>query len=169
MDLLKNNSKISILNTCALDLAGLLLIHGDAQGRAKNEQVIKMAKRITTIEALKKLIASEQGNMFIRWSRGFAMDSKQGVSRDHQSGSVHSGLSAVEVNSDWATDDVWMAKRVTEYFYLKMKDSKIGCHIYTGEIVGTDSDGYESITNITHVATLSRELTIELMQIKGAL
>ena len=42
MDLLKNNSKIFILNTCALDLAGLLLIHGDAQGKAKNEQVIKM-------------------------------------------------------------------------------------------------------------------------------
>ena len=128
-----------------------------------------MAKRITTIKALKKLIASEQGNMFIRWSRGFAMDSKQGSSRDYQNGSNHNGLSASQVNKFWSDDEVWMAKRVTEYFFLKMKDPKIGCHVYTGNVVGKDSDGYESITNITHVATLSGDLVLELMKIKGAI
>ena len=128
-----------------------------------------MAKRITSIESLKKIIASEDGNMFIRWSRGFAMDSKQGSSRDYQNGSTHNGLSASQINKYWADDEVWMAKRVTEYFFLRMKDSKIGCHIYTGNVVGLDSDGYESITNITHVATLSGDLVLELMRIKGAM
>ena len=128
-----------------------------------------MAKRITTVEALKKLISSENDNMFIRWSRGFAMDSKQGSSRDYQNGSTHNGLSASLVNKYWAEDDVWMAERVTEYFFLKMKDQKIGCHIYSGDIIGTDSDGYESITNISHIATLSSDLVLELMRIKGAI
>ena len=128
-----------------------------------------MAKRITTIEALKKIIASEQGNMFIRWSRGFAMDSKQGISFDYANGLSHNGLSASQVNKYWADDAMWMAERVTEYFFLRMKDSKIGCHIYAGTKVGEDSDGYESITDIAHIATISNDLVLDLMKIKGAL
>ena len=70
-----------------------------------------MAKRITTVESLKKLISSEDGNMFIRWSRGFAMDSKQGSSRDYQNGSTHNGLSASQINKYWADDEVLFCEK----------------------------------------------------------
>ena len=127
-----------------------------------------MAKRINTVKALKNLISSNT-KLYVRWSRGYSFDKKQNVSRDYQNGGTHAGLSAVEVNPYWGLDgnEKWMAERVTEYLFLRMKDGAINCHIYTGNEVGKDSDGYESIENIEHIATLSNELVKELMKIKG--
>lgn len=127
-----------------------------------------MAKRINTIKALKKLISDDSKTLYVRWSRGFRFDSKQGESRDYQNGGCHAGLSAVEINSDWVEDDKWMARRMTEYLFLRMKDGAINCHIYSGVEVGKDSDSYESITEIEYIATLSNDLVKELMAIKNA-
>ena len=128
-----------------------------------------MAKRINTIKALKNLISDDSKTLYVRWSRGFRFDSKQGESRDYQNGGTHIGLSAVEVNIYWALEgnEKWMAERVTEYLFLRMKDAAINCHIYVGIEVGKDSDGYESITEIQHIATLSNDLVKELMAIKA--
>ncbi len=126
-----------------------------------------MAKRINTITGLKKLISSDQV-LYVRWSRGSAMDARQGRSRDYASGEQHAGLSAVLVNPDWTQDDVWLAGRVTEYWFLRGKDPLIGCHIYAGIVVGTDSDGYQSISDVTHVATLAGKLVEQLLGIKRA-
>jgi len=124
-------------------------------------------KRINSIKALKEIIGSKGKTLYVRWSRGFAMDSKQGESRDYLNGGTHSGLSAVEINPEWAEDDKWMARRITEYRFLKMKDSLIGCHIYSGREIGKDSDGYESIDGIEHIATLSTALIEKLLEIKN--
>lgn len=123
-------------------------------------------KRINSMTALKKIISRQPGS-FVRWSRGPAMDARQGRSRDGQSGEAHAGLSAVSINPEWVTDEAWMARRVTEYRFLRLKDPRIGCHIYAGQVVGEDSDGYESISSIVHIGTLSNALISKLVEIKG--
>ena len=124
-------------------------------------------KRTNGIKALKKLIGNTDGNLYVRWSRGFAKDLKQGRSRDYLAGGEHAGLSAVKIDPEWSTDEKWLARRMTEYRFLRMKDGLIGCHIYSGREVGKDSDGYESITDISHVATLNNALIDELVEIKN--
>lgn len=78
--------------------------------------------------------------LYVRWSRGQKWDKKP--SRDYLTGSVHAGLSAVKLGY-W--DEKYMARRLNEYGFLRMKDSKIKPYIVIGKEVGIDSDGYESI------------------------
>lgn len=47
----------------------------------------------------------------------------------------------------WATNDKWMARRMTEYLFLRMKDSAINCHIYAG-IFGVFMDDDEEIDKL---------------------
>jgi len=117
---------------------------------------------IKTVDALRKVIATANGDLYIRWSRGPKLDRKQGVSRDYVSGYSHAGLSAVPVDADWATDDKWLARRVMEYVFLRLKDSAIGCHIYRAERVGTDSDGYALINNFRLIGRLDEALIANL-------
>ena len=126
-----------------------------------------MAKIINSMAQLKKLIDDSEYAVYARWSRGFAKDSKQGASRDYLSGETHAGLSAAEVNPAWLSDDAYLARRVTEYIFLRTKDEKIGCHLYEGVECGKDSDGYPSITKIEHVATLSNAFVEKLMAMRG--
>ena len=126
-----------------------------------------MVKRIGTIETLKSLISNSSETLYVRWSRGFSMDNKQGNSRDYANGGSHSGLSAVEIDPDWVEDEKRLARRITEYNFLRMKDPKIGAHIYSGVEVGKDSDGYELIVGIKPVATLTGALVKALVELKG--
>ncbi|HVJ68863.1 MAG TPA: DUF6098 family protein [Caulifigura sp.] len=109
-------------------------------------------KTIKTPEEIQALLVANPGRVFVRWSRGPAMDRKQGQSRDYQSGGSHSGLSAVQIDEDWfgytrehQPNEWYLRRRLREYGFLRMKDSKIRCWIMVGQIVGKDSDGYESI------------------------
>jgi hypothetical protein len=122
---------------------------------------------IKTTKALYKIIAAADDNLYVRWSRGSRIDRRQGTSRDYLSGSPHTGLSAVPIDADWAADDVRMARRVTEYWFLRIKDEQIGCHIYRAERVGTDSDGYALISHIQQVGTLDEALINELRRLKA--
>jgi len=79
-------------------------------------------------------------SIFVRWSRGPKFDTKP--SRDYLSGAVHAGLSSVKIGA-WA--DEYMERRLKEYRFLQMKDSKIKAYIYKAEEIGFDSDGYELI------------------------
>lgn len=78
--------------------------------------------------------------IYVRWSRGPKFDKTP--SRDYANGGSHSGLSAVKIGN-WA--DEYMVRRLAEYRFLRMKDSRIRPYIYTGECIGLDSDGYESL------------------------
>lgn len=109
--------------------------------------IIAGMKTIKTEKQLAKAISEGEGN-FIRWSRGQRLDKSRGGSRDYSSGSEHGAFSAVPINPDWANDQEWMARRVGEYGFLRMKDPKISPYIYSGKKVGTDSDGYDLISDI---------------------
>jgi hypothetical protein len=78
--------------------------------------------------------------LFIRWSRGPEYDKQ--ASRDYINGGAHAGLSAVQLGM-W--DEPYMIRRLNEYRFLQMKDAEIKPYIYTGDVVGLDSDGYESV------------------------
>lgn len=122
---------------------------------------------IDNIDALKQLIQLSTDKLFVRWSCGYDLDVAQKQSRDYAAGSTHNGLSSVEIDSDWTTDDKWLARRITEYRFLRMKNANIDCHIYMGDIVGVDSDGYELISNISPVCTLSNDLITILCGLKN--
>jgi hypothetical protein len=78
--------------------------------------------------------------LFVRWSRGPEYDTKP--SRDYANGGKHAGLSCVQLGM-W--DESYMIRRLDEYRFLQMKDAKIAPYVYIGEVIGLDSDGYESI------------------------
>jgi len=122
-------------------------------------------KRIATLDALKKIIAMTPG-LYVRWSRGPKYDKR--ASRDYLTGGTHAGMSAVCVDPEWASDDKWLARRVVEYRFLKMKDPAITCYLYAGAEVGTDSDGYSSIaTDAKCVAKLTEDLIERLVELRG--
>ena len=109
--------------------------------------IISSMKTIKTEQQLAKAIAEGDGN-FIRWSRGVKLDKKKGGSRDFLAGTDHGGFSAVPINPEWTSDPEWMARRVGEYGFLRMKDEKISPYIYSGKKIGADSDGYDLISDI---------------------
>jgi len=123
-------------------------------------------KTIKTISNLKKIITESQDTLFVRFSRGPAKDMKQKNSRDYLNGGIHEGLSSVQIEKDWVLEDNWLARRITEYNFLKMKDNLIGCWIYTGKRIGEDSDGYDLITNINCIAKVHNQLVSHLVDIK---
>lgn len=93
-------------------------------------------------------------NLFIRWSRGPRYDNNS--SKDYASGIIHAGLSAVKIGY-WEKD--YLIKRLKEYEFLRIKDPNIAPYIYTGDIVGTDSDGYQSIDNVVCLGRWLQEST----------
>jgi len=96
-----------------------------------------------TLNSLNQIIdAASDKTLYIRWSRGPAMDRKHGKSRDQVSGQYHSGLSAQAVRAD---NPKLLAKMLQEYSFLRCKDPRIYCWIFSGEQNGTDSDGAPTI------------------------
>lgn len=96
-----------------------------------------------TISNIEKL-AEQHGTVFIRWSGDEASDFLKGAkSRDAISGEFHNGLSAIPIYAD--THPVDIAKRLSEYSFLRLKDRASRPRVYIGNVVGTDSDGYALI------------------------
>lgn len=101
-----------------------------------------------TIKTLQQIIemsqdASANGEtMFIRWSRGPAMDKQQGASLDYNSYQRHNGLSAQPVRHD---DPALLAQMLPEYKFLRRKDEKIYCWIFTAHQNGVDSDNAPTV------------------------
>lgn len=88
-------------------------------------------------------LAELHGRVFVRWSPTSERDLQGGqVSRDFVSGGTHAGLSGVEIDAN--THAVDIAKALAEYGFLRMQDPASVPRIYTGERVGTDSDGHAS-------------------------
>lgn len=124
-------------------------------------------KQIKTIKALKKNIEQSENAIYVRWSRGPAKDKKRGYSRDYVTGNNHNGLSSVLIEKEWLSDDKWLARRITEYNFLRLNDNKIACWIYEGKRVGTDSDGYDLIIDINCIAKINNNLSEQMIELKN--
>jgi hypothetical protein len=106
-------------------------------------------KTLKTLDQIIKLAQTHSGEtLFVRWSRGPALDQKRGYSIDHSSGSRHNGLSADYVRAD---DPELLARMLTQYQTTRMKDSKIYCWIFAGIENGRDSDNAPTVAAETIV------------------
>lgn len=113
----------------------------------KLEQIINLSKQA---EAAGK-------KMYIRWSRGPVMDKRQGASMDYTSYQRHNGLSAQAARHD---NPKLMAQMLVEYQFLRRKDSKIYCWIFTAQQNGVDSDNAPTVDaeSIEPVGKISADL-----------
>jgi len=116
-------------------------------------------KTINSFNELMKL--ASKGKMYIRWSRGPALDKKQRNSLDYSTYTAHNGLSAQRVYADRPK---LAARMLVEYRFLRGKDSKIFGWVFYGEQIGTDSDGAPTVDadSIVPVGRLSDDL-VEMM------
>ena len=102
-----------------------------------------------TINKISEIIKLAQNQtIYIRWSRGPEMDKKQGRSYDQVAHQYHNGLSAQNVHAD---NPSLLAQMLPEYMFLRRKDSKIFCWIFSGMRNGTDSDDAPTIDASTIV------------------
>jgi len=111
-----------------------------------------------TINKISEIIELAQNQIvFVRWSRGYEMDKKQGRSLDQVTHRYHNGLSAQNIHGD---DPKLLAQTLPEYRFLRRKDSKIYCWLLTGTRNGTDSDGCPTIDSetITPLGRVSESL-----------
>lgn len=116
-----------------------------------------------TINSLDEIInLSEQGSLYIRWSRGPAMDKRRGYSRDYISGGHHNGLSCQRVNPDYNRNLI--AMMLVEYQFLRRKDSKIYGWLFFATENGRDSDNAPTVdaNSIVPVGKLSESLVNKL-------
>jgi len=121
-----------------------------------------------TFKSLSQIIeAAKDRKLYIRWSRGPAMDRKQGRSLDQVTGSYHSGLSAQAVRAD---DPELLAMMLQEYRFLRRKDARIYCWIFEGAQNGTDSDGAPTIDaeTIVPVGRVADELIAKCAEFNDA-
>jgi len=116
----------------------------------------------SSTEDIQKLSASQimemqdaGATLYVRWSRGPEHDTEP--SRDYANGGAHGGLSAVLLGQ-W--DESCMIRRLGEYRFLRLKDELIAPYIYTGKMVGADSDGYDllDVDSVSCVGRWSEEI-----------
>lgn len=129
-------------------------------------------KLINTFAEILQL--AEQGKLYVRWSRGPAMDKKQGHSRDYVSGSTHSGLSCQSATPDYdymrTVAHARLAMMLVEYSFLQRKDSKIYGWLFRAEENGRDSDNAPTVdaATIVPVGKMSQELVSKLQAFNAA-
>ena len=110
---------------------------------------------ISSLHDLIDKIRANDGELHVRWSKGPRYDMQPGArSIDYQTGMAHKGLSAVPIGDD--SDIIQLIRYLREYEYLSQRG--VNVHIYKGEKVGTDSDGYDSIRPSDYIGALSPRL-----------
>lgn len=135
-------------------VAGVPLRAGEmALGAAAVRGVKSAMPEISSLQELKNAIAANGNDpLFVRYSQGPQFDMRLGaVSKDYQTGEIHNGLSAVELNS--GMDDAELVRYIRDYA------SGGEPHVYSGKVNGLDSDGGPTIRPSEHIGKLSRELT----------
>lgn len=130
------------------------------KGKAKKEETKNTMRTINSLNQIIELSKKAEANgetMFIRWSRGPAMDKKQGASMDYTNHTKHNGLSAQPVRHD---NPELLAQMLPEYKFLRRKDEKIYCWIFIGKQNGVDSDNAPTVDaeSIKPVGRVSDEL-----------
>jgi|ERR1700742_2875359 len=115
---------------------------------------------IHNLSTLRKLL-NNQGATHVRWSRGPKYDLKpDAVSKDYITGAMHNGLSAVPLHKDYDDDD--LVDAIKEYGFHRVGIKETLPHIYSGEIVGKDSDSYDSILPKKYLGTFSKNFIKEM-------
>ena len=134
-----------------------------AGGRETSTSLLKDSPvpKKKTVAALRDLIeAHKDEDIFVRSSSGPSYDRKQGRSMDYQTHTFHKGLSAVKIDPEWINKtDGELLSRLAEYGHrppIKGKEQKLW--IYKAKQVGTDSDGYDSITDIEPIGVIDNAL-----------
>jgi hypothetical protein len=113
------------------------------------------------LQELKNIAAEHPGKVFVRWSSGSKYDMAPGaVSKDYQSGERHAGLSAVPIDGSDTIANI--ARYAGEYGHFAPE-----AHVYLGDVVGTDSDGYASIKPLKHLGQLD-EAVKQFLNSNGA-
>ena len=121
-------------------------------GQLDRERTGAMAKTITTVDALRALLAEHPGRVFVRWSAGCRQDRRQqrrhGGSFDCRDRVYHQGMSAVRVDPDWLEDDTYLRRRMSEYRGLALVYG-YRCWLLVADQMSVDSDGYETVDALT--------------------
>lgn len=114
-------------------------------------------KIINSLAEVRKILDAK-GNVFVRWSGGPKYDMKPGAkSRDYQSGELHDGLSALQIDADFEPSQI--ARYIRDYSYLRGGGYKNNApHLYVGRSVGKDSDGAPTIQPEEYIGTISDKI-----------
>jgi hypothetical protein len=100
-------------------------------------------RQIGSFEDIRGLL-DKQGPVYVRWSASQEHDMTPGaVSRDYQSGQEHGGLSALGIKPDFSDNDIF--KFLRDYGYLRASNNPAVPRLYSGKVVGRDSDFADSI------------------------
>ncbi|MHB1065497.1 MAG: DUF6098 family protein [Georgenia sp.] len=129
---------------------------GKMDFRPRHSDPRSMSSEIQSVADLRRLLGENAG-LYVRWSRGEALDKSSGErSRDWVTGRVHAGLSAIRLDPEWSAGRI--ARALNEYGHLRASAEGLEPHIYSGRLVGRDSDGYDSIRDVRTVARVAPEL-----------
>lgn len=143
----------------AADLAGLIMsgTFGSApRGAIGAGPVRGIPKRETgiSLDDFYKMNLQAADPYFVRWSKGPKYDLMEGaVSRDHVTGELHNGLSAISLGGDLSKIDI--LNYLNDYNPTWARGGGTKPHIYSGKVVGRDSDNAFSIKPIAYLGTVS--------------
>ena len=136
----------------------------DAKNKRGVSDIVTKAEKATPKKERSKIEMDNLGDViglerpdgeewFVRWSRGINADKKSPNSKDYATGEMHQGLSSVPWPSNESLGK--KLKSISEYMFLRLKDPKIRPYIYKAKQIGTDSDGYSLISEISLKAEFS--------------
>lgn len=118
---------------------------------------------INTFDEYKNLVKSQ--SLYVRYSA--KIESGNVCSRNHQTGNFESGLSVNNTTVDFAANsDLWIAKQLVEYSYLKIGQKAI-CWLLTGDYVGRGADNEPLVSNVAAVAVVSDSVLAEASAVIG--
>jgi hypothetical protein len=130
---------------------------GSAGGKIRQgalASVLPMPKTVNSFDDVRRALDQNE-RVFVRWTQSQKHDMTPGArSKDYQSGQEHAGLSAVPIDRDFSDDQIF--RFIRDYGYLRSAGNERAVpRIYSGKIVGKDSDGAVSIVPKEHIGTLS--------------
>lgn len=111
-------------------------------------------------------IARGRNDVYVRWSRGPALDKSQGRSLDYTNHTAHAGLSCQRVYGDDHDLGHLLPGMLIEYSYLQRKDPKIYGWVFAARRNGTDSDNAPTVDakSIVPIGRLSDALVKALRE-----
>lgn len=113
--------------------------------------MIPAMQEFDDISSLCALIDATPTTVYLRYSKGPAADSRQGFSRDYESGLLLPGLSVTTLNPEpWWTlpREYWVARRIRKYGELE-RDPERFAWALTGTISGRGPD-HEPLVKDVH-------------------
>ncbi|WP_369204455.1 DUF6098 family protein [Streptomyces sp. PU-14G] len=119
----------------------------------------------SSLDALSDLV-TQRGQLFVRWSRGPAVDLQRGSSMDDLTGAAMPGLSAspLDVEEWWAGRPVrvWVARRLYDYSHLpRVRDARTRPWVLTGEELGRGPDNEPLVRHVCPLGWIAGQVIAE--------